>query len=276
MPKGQQPPTYLINLDRSADRLARMSAEADPYGFTFERVRGVDGAKEVPEWLSEQFVVDTAMSSGEIGCYASHMTVWKRVRDQRLDYAIVLEDDAEVRGGFADAVEAAVRSAPPNWDIIHLSTNFKRPSYPVARIDDSLSLVRYARLPANTAAYVISRSGCAKLLTPAPRMRPVDMEFRYAWLRGLEVYGVYPALVGEHSKVASTTQAVWRKSPGATDARRKRSLIQISWKPSLRSQFDGWFFVKQRLGLRGMFYVWVRRMLELARSRRTDRRAAKE
>lgn len=273
---AMQPPTYLINLDRSADRLERMRAEADQFGFTFERVPGVDGASEVPEWLSEQFVIESAMSSGEIGCYASHMTVWKRVRDQHLDYAIVLEDDAEVPDGFAGAAHAAIAAAPPDWDIIHLSTNFKRPSYPVANIDEGRSLVRYARLPANTAAYLISRSGCAKLLTPAPRMRPVDMEFRYAWLRGLEVYGVYPALVGEHCKAVSTIQAAWRRPYIATEGQRKRSHIQVSWKPSLRSQIDGWFFVKQRLGLRGMCYVWFRRVLDLVRPRRTPRRAINE
>ena len=125
-------PIFVINLDRSPERLALMQAQAGALGLSFERVPGVDGTKALPAWVITQFLSElgqepTALSRGEVGCYASHLRVMSKIIDHRLEAAIVLEDDALLDESFARNAERAIRAAPEGWDCIHLSTNFKRP-----------------------------------------------------------------------------------------------------------------------------------------------------
>jgi glycosyl transferase family 25 len=247
---------FLINLDRSPDRLARMREQARDLEFDYERVRGVDGSANLPAWLRDQFDLHSGMSNGEIGCYASHLCACALIREQGLEAAIILEDDVVLDPDFAVASGSAIQSAPPGWDIVHLSTNFKKPALPVSQLGGGRTLVRYARLPSNSAAYAISAAGAAKLLAPGRRTRPYDLEFRYAWMRGIELFGVYPPLARQRSDIDSTIEAEWHDHANGGARRRGKSPTQKRWKPNLASQIQGLFFVGRRLGLAGMFHCW--------------------
>jgi len=121
---------FLINLDRSPERLARMRAQADRQGISFERIRGVDGLS-LPDNMRGEFLaprgrIASKMLVGEVGCYASHMRAWETVIDNCLSHAMVLEDDVICEQEFAAIADAAVRCWPAGWDLIHLhSTNKK-------------------------------------------------------------------------------------------------------------------------------------------------------
>lgn len=185
-------PVFLINLDRSPDRLAFMCQQTERAGFAFERVSAVVGAA-VPDWLWTQFTGPHELTDGEIGCYASHLVVAKHIVDRGLPCAIVLEDDAILDLDFMSAATAAVQAAPDGWDYIHLCSDFKRSVVSIAEIANGRHVVQYTRWPVNTAAYIVSASGAKKWLEPRSRVRPNDMDNRYCWLQGLNVYGVYPA-----------------------------------------------------------------------------------
>jgi GR25 family glycosyltransferase involved in LPS biosynthesis len=64
-------PIFLINLDRSPDRLSFMQQQAERLSFAFERIRGVDGVRGLPDWLIPQFLssdgtIASRMSNGEV------------------------------------------------------------------------------------------------------------------------------------------------------------------------------------------------------------------
>jgi glycosyl transferase family 25 len=188
---------FLINLDRSPDRLAFMQAEADRIGLQFERVPSVDG-KAVPADLRAQFLNPdgdslSTLSDGEIGCYASHLTVHQRIVREALPYALVLEDDVTLAPDLMATVHAAVSAAPSGWDYIHLSGRIKNPVLSTAALPNGRHLVRHLRVPMNTGGYVISQSGAGKMLAPAERVRPIDVDIHFPWLRDLDVLGVYPS-----------------------------------------------------------------------------------
>jgi len=251
-------PIFVINLDRSPERLALMEAQAGALGLGFERVPGIDGTKALPAWVVTQFLGElgqapTALSKGEVGCYASHLRVMSKIIDHRLEAAIVLEDDALLDESFARNAERAVRAAPEGWDCIHLSTNFKRPAFPIADLELGVSLVRYMRQPINSTAYIISLAGAVKLAAPRRRTCPFDVEFRQPWLSGLEIFGTYPALVHPNQYLASTIEADW-KAPHLKTRRRRKAHQQVMWKPRLGSQVHGWFYVLTRLGMAGALH----------------------
>lgn len=196
-----QIPIFLINLDRSKERWSFMQRQAQSLGLNFERVPAIVG-QNVPKWLRSEFSHDDRMSPGQIGCYASHLLVASMIVGRGLQYAIVLEDDADLCSEFMRVASRAVDKAPADWDYIHLSSTFKKTVIEVDELGGHV-LVRYVVNPANTAAYVLSSRGARKWLTPMPRIRPNDLDNRFAWQQDLKVYGVFPALVTQCTQFKS-------------------------------------------------------------------------
>jgi glycosyl transferase, family 25 len=210
-------PVFVINLDRSADRLAHMRAELARVGMGFERIPAVDG-RAVPPDLRPQFLdADNKplgrLADGEIGCYASHLTVHQRILSDRLPHALVLEDDPLLTPHLSEIAQAATAAAPQGWDFIHLSSVINRAVYAVAKLPRGHHLVRHMRPPRSVAGYIVSRSGAAKMLKPAPRTRTVDMDLKLAHERALDVLGVHPSPViwGDHlpSTMSFTDVSGW-------------------------------------------------------------------
>jgi len=182
-----------INLDRSPRRWAFMAAQFQALGVEVERLAAIDGAANVPAWLAPEFAGPHQLTSGEVGCYASHLVAAQMVVGQCLPHVVVLEDDVTLDPDFPMACREAIDNAPAGWDCIHLSGVVKRSVVAVQNLPNERALVRYSRMPLNAAAYILSNSGARKLLTPAPRRCPNDVEVRHAWLANLNVLGVYPA-----------------------------------------------------------------------------------
>jgi glycosyl transferase family 25 len=254
-------PIFLINLDRSPDRLSFMQQQAERLSLAFERIRGVDGVRGLPDWLVPQFLttdgtVASRMSNGEVGCYASHLVVFQEIVRRGLEAAIVLEDDVTLADNFLDASCKAIGAAPAGWDCIHLSTRFKNPCHTLRRLGSPHRLVRYSRLPAGSAAYAISRSGAEKLLSLGVRRRPFDMEFRYAWLANLDIVGVWPAPAVQESLHATTIDAAWRTPAKTRGVIWKRRLPKPRWGPGTLSQLWGAICVKRKLGVVGTLSCW--------------------
>ena len=254
-------PVFLINLDRSPDRLSFMQQQAERLSFAFERIRGVDGVRGLPGWLTPQFLssdgtIASRMSNGEVGCYASHLVVFQEIVRRGLAAAIVLEDDVTLADDFLDASCKAIGAAPAGWDCIHLSTRFKNPCHTLRRLGSPHRLVRYSRLPAGSAAYAISRSGAEKLLSLGVRRRPFDMEFRYAWLANLDIVGVCPAPAVQESLHATTIDATWRTPGKSRGVIWKRRLPKPRWGPGTLSQLWGAICVKRKLGVVGTLSCW--------------------
>jgi len=197
MSSPQPPPTALvINLDRDSFRLAHMEAECARVGLHMTRWPALLGAA-LPPALDACFATSSrdgvALSNGEIGCYASHITIWQAIRDGRIgDVALVMEDDLRLEDDFAAAVQGALAVAVPGWDFIRLSNAPRRAFVPVAKVCSRYSLVHYTRVPCSSGAYLISRTGAAKLLARSSRTLPVDEDLRRGWRFNLNTFGVVP------------------------------------------------------------------------------------
>lgn len=207
---------FVINLDRSVDRLAFIRSEAARIGLSFERIPAVEGLA-VPDWLRGEFLnpdntIASSLIPSEVGCYASHLTIYKRMVLQGLPYALVLEDDVGLADDLPQTIAATVAAAPGGWDYIHLSGLVRRTVYSLAALPSGRHLVRHSRIPTNTGGYLISRFGAEKMLAPSLRVRPIDQDFRYPWLRDLDFLAVYPSpVIWSDDRMPTTIQ--WRGIP---------------------------------------------------------------
>jgi glycosyl transferase family 25 len=189
--------------------------------------------------------IASRMTAGEVGCYASHLLTYRSILRDGHEAAVVLEDDCVLDDDFDQVVANAIETATGAWDIIHLTST--RESFPMAALGGGRHLVRYARLPVRAAAYAISRQGAKKLLRPYERQRPIDMEFRYAWVAGLDILGVAPPPVTPLDNIVSTID------PTSMDRERCRNY----WAPSIASRIAGKITTKLKLGLIGTLATWI-------------------
>lgn len=134
---SQPPPVFVINLDRSTDRLrsfTRAYVSSDAGAWSCERLRAVDGRRV--EWTC--VVSDTALpkllateasgmrldhpdlTAGAVGCYLSHLGAWRRIAESPHPWGLVFEDDASVPADFRRTLDEHMRHLPSDWDIFLL------------------------------------------------------------------------------------------------------------------------------------------------------------
>jgi glycosyl transferase family 25 len=205
-------PAFVINLDRSPDRLAFMRQQAERFGLPFERVSAVDGHNVPPEYARHfahyQNGTEPLLAPGAIGCYASHLKVWRAILAAGHPAALVLEDDAEFDADVVRTIEVTLATLPARWEMAHLSQAPKHAYKALAHLPGGRELVRYSRVPYGTAGYLISASGAAKMLAAnIGREWAVDTDTRRTWLFGLDAYGVVPPPMRQRG-VASTIRAM--------------------------------------------------------------------
>ena len=205
--------TLVINLERDKARLAALSTEFARHGMAFERFAAVEGLA-VPAGLRNYFFdvegrPAATLTQGEIGCYASHLSLWQRVACRHYpDATLICEDDIRLPDNFPAVLNDALGAAPAGWDVIRLSAPSRRTIWPIRQICDGHRLVHYSKIPALLGAYLISQRGAEKLVKAGLRTRPVDLDMARPWEIGLNLYGVDPAPVYQPTRNPSSIDAV--------------------------------------------------------------------
>jgi glycosyl transferase family 25 len=225
----------VINLDRSPDRLAKVDRQLKALSVSYTRISGVDGRFLDPALRTAPLGTERyfrPMENGDYGTYQSHRLCWQRVVDERLDWAIVLEDDAVLSPSFVD-VPAAIERLPLEWDVVKLFNGWrKRRTWPLMKAGP-FEVVAYDKIPAGTPGYVVSRRGAERLLRGHRRMmRPVDIDMQYWWETRTEVIGFSPFPVRDDAVAVSEA---WRFDK-QKKARVARMWIALQfWLKNLRS-----------------------------------------
>lgn len=170
---------FLINLDRSPERLSFFDAQASKRGMPYERIPGVDGRQlsdiECDRMRSKSFDFQP-INRGEIGLFLSHRLIWARLIEDDLSHAAVFEDDA-VLSPDIDSVLKAIDTARPEVDVIKLETTGRKvvtesASQPIGKHHRLHKLLSWH---GGTAGYVVTQGGARKLLEATwPLADPVD------------------------------------------------------------------------------------------------------
>ncbi len=139
------------------------------------------------------------MSRGEIGCYASHFSIWRDMLARGVRQAIVLEDDTVVDWGY---LELLARTDLHAIGLDYLRLYAKRPTWQrVVRRDflqHSRTIVELVGLAYGTQGYVITHEGAARLAAHCRTVRrPVDDAMDRSWAHGLPNLALYPAPILE-------------------------------------------------------------------------------
>lgn len=87
-------PIFWINLERSERRRTILQTELDRYNLNHTRIEAIDGNNIDLEECNKKYTINEKMNKYEIACALSHMKAIQHCYDQGLEYALILEDDA--------------------------------------------------------------------------------------------------------------------------------------------------------------------------------------
>jgi len=196
--------TYLINLDRSTERLAFIMAQARPLGLEVERVPAICG-HTLPNELVARYAALPAhhatcgnpLLRGEIACMLSHRQAWLRFLDGGGPWAFFAEDDIHLVAAAARFIGREDWFAP-GVEIVKAETVFTRlvASWPHARLFDGFVTRHLWSFHWGAAGYFLSRAAAGRLATIKLREgMPVDfLLFGNGAPHLLPVHQLMPAL----------------------------------------------------------------------------------
>ena len=102
---------YVINLPDSLDRRQHIKSQLDSSNMPFEFISAVD-VRNLSE-IEQKNLYDCEkaklykreLTLGEIGCALSHRAVYKKMIDENIDRAIILEDDITLKPEFYNLLQ---------------------------------------------------------------------------------------------------------------------------------------------------------------------------
>lgn len=202
--------TYVINLDRSPERLHAMRARLERVGLSWVRIPAVEGARLDPGTCPD---VDTAayrrahgkdLNTAELGCYLSHIRALRDFLAGPKAFALVLEDDADFPADFLPLLESLLE-ASGRWDLVKLSSFHSGTPVRIARLVGPYELaVPLSRLM-NSNSVLFSRRAAQVLLDKLLPMRlPYDHALERACMMGLRLRVVTPLPCPAETGLGST------------------------------------------------------------------------
>lgn len=158
--------------------------------------RAHDESKYIPMWLRRSL-----HERLRFGCYMSHVFLWQKIASEKLEFAVVLEDDAVISANFTKEVKSRLDSLPFDWDLLYLNGCFKKfgPLFAAGVVLSRGSLCTFG--------YVISGSGASKLLEQAVfhGTKPIDHVLDEEILTGrLLAFHAEPPLIQTIPALSST------------------------------------------------------------------------
>jgi glycosyl transferase family 25 len=227
--------TFLINLDRDVERLEAMHSQLSKLGIQYERFSAVRG-NELPTWIKPYFLDDNGnqapeLSSGEVGCYASHLSIM-RMAVETNESVLIMEDDLRLCSDLKSLVNLCLQ-LDVRWDMLRLSSMDKHPIVHLRSLTAVYDVVQYLKVPPNLGAYIVTPAGAQKFLAwSKPRWRPVDQDLRRPWENNINTIGLYPNPVTQNHH-ASSIDSIGNRKRGRTkytrDSRFRDRLMRLTY-----------------------------------------------
>ena len=249
----------LINLHDATDRYSNAEEMLQREGIEFERIEAVDGRGK-PTSMFPQYDASRALrfygrelTSGEIGCYLSHLHCVERFLQSDETYCLVLEDDMSAPENLALILNQLVGSLEKQdglaWDVINLGKaahNFRTG----LSFIDGYQLFHAHYFPVTTTALLWSRQGAQSFWdTRDAIFAPVDHFLRrLCCLRGTGLCLDPPLIVptGVESMIDSEG-ATTEMLPLQKARKKKKKTLMYFWKEFSRQTVNYIFAIKNQL-----------------------------
>lgn len=246
---------YVINLDRSPDRLNAFKSAFSTAGVEFERISGVDGnSSDIRGLFDDQKCrqeMGRSIQPGEVGCFLSHVKALEAFLNSGEEYAIVFEDDALPRHDFVQIIEALLsnmKERKEGFFAVNLGPSDFKYSSIVFPLGDGVLRCAH-RFPMLATGILWSRQGANFFMENFSTVgMPYDNFLRFLFSGTHKAFSVQPGIV----KSANTQSDIDERN--TTSSRSKKN----------RSKY--YFIMKQRRIFRDKLRGVIGKMLWLIRA----------
>lgn len=158
---------FYINLDRVPERRAFMEAQFAKAGVqNVTRFSAVD-ARQGEAFLGNGYVPGVGsrwgLKQSEIACFESHRGVWQAVVEHDLRAAAIFEDDVEMSSELGAIVDALLQGANV-FDFVKMDYSPRSLRFGAETEIGGIAVRTMMEMAPSAAAYVVSNTGCRKLL----------------------------------------------------------------------------------------------------------------
>lgn len=191
---------FIINLDGSKERWLRIQSQLESQNLTYERIAAIDVREIKNQPLlslynekKNKWHYRKNLSLGEIGCYLSHRKCWKKIVDDQLDFALILEDDVRLVQDLKEVITFIQKHSFSEWDYLKIGENpIKRKQIKLTE-GAQFNFIRYKKIPIGAFAQIVKFEAAKKLLSNSTEIiRPVDVDIQYTWKNKLRIAGLTP------------------------------------------------------------------------------------
>ena len=205
-------PVYVINLPRAKQRRADILSRLQTANVKFEFVDAVDGENLDMNSINHR-LQNHNLTAGEIGCFLSHYSLYQRIADEKIPFALILEDDTAWDNDFF-ATALQVVNSKYYWNIAHLSSPRINK---VIRIIDNFGkrqLMQLKNVPGNTDAYLIDLDGAKKMLRHCYLICDnIDQHWKLEWQSKCYFYSVIPPPARQNNSPSDIDHSQTNKKP---------------------------------------------------------------
>jgi len=204
---------FVINLESALKRREEISSQLHALGISFEIFPAVDGRKMTESELQQHYDAAKAarerekMTRAEIGCALSHLGIYRKMVEQDIPHALILEDDADLSPDLKLVLDQLEHRYTAEQEIVvllnHVPNYLKR-----SRTDlmEGRKLAKTYGLCWSSHGYFITRQAAQRMLE---KLHPVwivtDHWMRFQELGIVPIRALVPYCVGlrEAAEVSS-------------------------------------------------------------------------
>lgn len=233
-----KPEIVVISLERATERRQaiekQFAALALPFSF-FDAVDGKLGHELFSKFSARKAraIGEIPLSSGHLGCFASHYMVWQKCIDSG-KAMIVLEDDAVLHETAFRSFFDSVQEIPEHVECLRLfeSKSRNRQYIPVFKTD-GFAIGKFLRGHKSTTGYYLTPGAARKFVTYAELWaEPVDIEMDQFWANGVECYGLLEPCLTHNETFESAINV------SVNPSKDRRGLMRLRWR---------WYLLKGKI-----------------------------
>jgi GR25 family glycosyltransferase involved in LPS biosynthesis len=196
---------FWIGTKNRIDRHKRMLSRFMHTGVEAERFEGITGGL-IDRTKIDFGIAKKVLNNAEIGCYLSHLEIYKIMKERGYKKILVLEDDALIRKETIEDLKGIYPSVPQDWQMLYFGFN----NYDTGKPDQLLSLkekvsgnVYVADRCWLTHAYAVDISAIEFLLENTKKLYSCYDNVLADLHKDLRVYAVYPSLINQDGSRSS-------------------------------------------------------------------------
>lgn len=227
--------TFVVNMEKDTEKRARIEEQLASHPMLdYEIIKAVEGRKLSTDELAQQCDWDYFVKKygkgatlPAIGCSLSHYSIYKRIADDCLDFALVLEDDALLCKDLEAIIFnliSILNNTEPTVTLLTPEFTYYKNNF-TAKINDYKVYKLWTGVM--TSGYLINNRGAKLLKDKLFPVRFVADDFVEFHKMGLKIYGVVPHLVSFPKGLGEIGKSVWNQYSFLTKLKRPLGKLKL-------------------------------------------------